>query len=235
MIPLTHLVPHPVFCAYLKGGRLWPQLRGGINIAVLATLMEAGFPQFPDFVQSRFTQKQLSSAKLLMEQDHCKAGVFTVQPISDSLMENEWEKTKRFALKSLRSFVLEYHHSDCFSSCYNEPLVEARSLQDYFEDPQNAKATEVLFKTTKLAYSILLQHAHLGHLFTLSYYQPEQYRQALEKETERYSAKAEKYGIPSPKECPSTELKKSSCSKIKTLLQNHLQPYPHHWIAQGFD
>lgn len=109
-----------LFQAYLRGGLRWPQVRGGINVALLGALLGPSGSASPFtaeslamFAQSSLDETQVLVAYNTMVDAHRKAGVNVLglsepatgpPPVSPSVaaaMQHEWHVARNAALFSL--------------------------------------------------------------------------------------------------------------------------------------
>src|SRR5262245_32913649 len=98
-----------VFTEYLRGGQLWPQLRGGINIYVMASLFHATdlFSCWKAFVQSQLSPLQLEKAKKTLVLAHRRGGITNPAIVTNEILQKEWRLAKRGVYKSLLYYTQE--------------------------------------------------------------------------------------------------------------------------------
>lgn len=242
MITKLHQVPKEVFTAYLKGGRLWPQKRGGINIAILSAYTKNALP-LPDFMmfaKSQFNQEQIQSTRKVMIQDHLKGGIYLPHTIPDSMMNKQWYKAKAYALISLVHAIEKFEQENLFfkkEDIKDEvDIVEmAIHLNHYFSEHKKLTKYTLIREMSNEANRILLKHTDLAKLFILSYYPQDSFEESL-KSWKKIDCISKSYGL-FPLTCKREELYIRCTQIITNILENNLRsqfPYSNDWIVRGF-
>lgn len=94
-----------VFRAYLRGGSKWPQIRGGINIYMLGSLVDAytiiNF-DWNSFIKSDLSPEAIVKSQTLMDSFHKKSGISLTQYPN---LQDEWNSAKAGIIKSALYFI----------------------------------------------------------------------------------------------------------------------------------
>jgi hypothetical protein len=230
------MVPSPLFKAYLKGGALWPQKRGGINIFLLSQLMTNG-PKilWPPFVLSTFSSDQVRQVRNAMQALHDHAGI----PISvtDETLFKEWSVTKAAVCRSL-----------LFYARRADPRSGGQALEDFantlFVSEADAfvanldEQTESNMKRLVLrARDVLVEHADLARLVVLTFYWESQRQAEYQRHRQFYLQASERYGHRRLTE-DATGARGHYLATITTLLKTTLiREFPNEfvdWLVWGF-
>jgi hypothetical protein len=237
---IGNFLSHELYCAYLRGGRLWPQKRGGINISLLSAYFKGG-SQVNDIrtlAHVCFNEKQIQATKTIMIQDHMKGGIRLPETLPDALIKKEWLKARSYALMSLQSFVQDAKVVKTSNDISEEELMDlANYLNDFFLDAKRKEQRKDLIKEmTEEANRILWEHSALAKLFILSNYGDTQFKNTYINSSKKFDEISSQYGL-SLKDNSPQEIKEKCCAIIKKILSDNLGrqfPVPHHWLVQGF-
>ncbi len=195
------MVPASLFKAYIRGGSLWPQKRGGINIFLLSQLLSNDLRnEWYPFVSSIFSQEQLGHTRIAMQALHGHAGIPIC--VTDETLSGEWSITKAAACRSLLFYA---RRADPRSGgqplqAFLDPklLIE---VNDFVANLDNQ--TESTMRALVLrARNELLANADLSRLVLLTFYSPVQRIIEYEKHGHFYQQANERYGSAMPMEDP---------------------------------
>lgn len=233
----SHL-SHRLFCAYMQGGRRWPQLRGGINIFLINEIFRAQEPsrEVQDFANTQFTEDQVRKIKFVMNQDHARAGVILPNEGSSSLVINEWKKAKSSALYSLYHYILGPPLvPEKLSALNYETIAYQDEVIGYFKGNRNF---EQLLKISSVAYGTMLKHHDLSQLYTLANFSPAEKEHEYLRRRDFYDSTLIKYQITLSIVEDAHTVKAACCQTITDLLEQNLKPYESvqntQWIRWGF-
>lgn len=128
----THI--NQLFSSYLKGGAIWPQIRGGINIHMLSTIANIQLTNKFDwkyFLDSELSEKQLAMAYKVMDGLHIKSGVSLSTKVN---LQDEWQSAKAAIFKSLLYFIFKKNPDYKLSIKELLTFKNADIIQKFIED-----------------------------------------------------------------------------------------------------
>lgn len=228
-------VSRQLFASYILGGRLWPQLRGGINLCIINTLAQGSeFPsQLTEFEGSRFSEKQVDSARMIMVQDHAKGGIKIQKLPSDAMMLNEWTKAKAGVFFSLHKYM--------------NPTERCELMFDEIEANANriiAEASVCLSKdesratfanTSGQVYEVFRGHTDLAKLFVIASFWAHQREASYLAQQVDIDATQRKYGISESVVDDAGAVRVRCCNIFTNLIQSRLIDKNVGWLTWGFN
>ncbi|MCG3165609.1 MAG: hypothetical protein POELPBGB_01377 [Bacteroidia bacterium] len=200
--------------SYIKGGSIWPQIRGGINIYMLGTIAKIQLTErfdWRNFLDSELSEKQLASAYEVMERLHIKSGIILSIKVD---LQDEWRSAKAAIFKSFLYFILEGIPQ--YNSSIKELLTlrNADIIQKFTDEvpiEQNA-----FYKICESAKSELIKYTDLAELFVYSV------SKNYETDTSRYEGICKKYYL-SLSKVGDVQLAKNCLNIVRTNLDEHLK------------
>ncbi|BAY50633.1 hypothetical protein SAMD00079811_82620 (plasmid) [Scytonema sp. HK-05] len=237
----TFELAESTFNAYLKAGTTWPQVRGSINIGVLANLSIGNCLQdFTRFVNSQFSTKQRESTTNAMLTLHNRAGVLIPLTHIGSLLHTEWERSKGSVVVSLthrltgtRSLEIRRKTLEDYAKTDYPQFIEMCLKSDTY-----AKEFKIISDMAITASATLDNNREMAKLFVLSLYRDEQRLRAYNQHRKLYEKLINKYKMTHNVLSNPFDFKKEVLGKIDLTIRNNLQrQFPAEdidWIAWGF-
>lgn len=201
-------VSKELFAAYIKGGRLWPQIQGGINVSILHQCLQTDHLFSIDaFSRSSLSEKQLQGSLAILNQDHSKAGI-VLGPIPFSTLQKEWEFAKKMTLHSFSLFQKTPTHT-----------ISPSQIE------------EMKITANRVHHLIFRDHRALGMLYTLSLYVQKNKEHSYHNNKTYYDRMGAAYGFNSLNE------PQKYCDTIEHIIQNELSKdnLRSDWISIGFN
>lgn len=218
-------IPKEIFSAYLRGGRMWPQMRWANNILIMDAILTSkhyGFSNTSDwnrFSQTTFSSQQLLCVDEVMKRDHLKASISPAQPIDNQKLIFEWEKTKIGVYKTFLSFKKNTLENYLNEDSENEITTEIFNMRNFQFSVQNSEY-QSLTEVTSCAKKTISMTTDLANIFRITYHPIKNREVFFTKESIKQLFG--KYGI-SPsfvKACPNVLREEIKCTIFEIIYQN---------------
>ncbi len=242
MDSLLARVSQNIYRGYIRGGRLWPQKRGGINISIMSALsksndLNSGFQQL---VNSSFSTKQIHATWKMMVTDHTHAGITIPVDETSALLHLEWTKSQGGVCKTfLMFFGIDSLALDAQQDVKNYIRGHyIASITQMLSDPANKARFEGLRQMAQASSLVLEKHQELAALFRLTYYTPTALMEIYQPNQAQLEQTAGSYNITASLLHAPREHRSQCLERMEALLQDELSNlfpgYPHNWITWGF-